>query len=173
MKKYTILKNWHYSFFLLGRLFGWNYNKKNYSFDFKMSKECWYEKKVGASNGLNKIGGLSFGIFGIHRNSVRLTWIPNFEKKGFILLYGYVYDNLNKTHTSRYICEIEAEKKYTCSLDMVKDDYYFKFDMYPFGTIEMENNLEDSPIQKQNYPYFGGHERSPQKMDIWLSIKAV
>ena len=171
MKKYTILKGWHYALFLFGRLFGWNYNKKSYTINFKFSKECWYKKEFVKISGLNKLGGISFGIFGIHKNSVRLSWVPNFDKEGYISLYGYVYDELDKTHSSKYICEVETEKEYECLILLNNKDYEFEFNIPTIGIIKMANNFKDHLIQKKNYPYFGGHDRSPQKMDIWLSIK--
>ena len=62
MKKYTILKNWHYAFLFFGRFLGWHYNKKNYSLNFKFSKECWWKIPRNIDDyDINKLCGLSFG----------------------------------------------------------------------------------------------------------------
>lgn len=170
MKKYTILKNCHYAFFLLGRIFGWHYDKTYYNIFFKFSKECWWSTPRNSDDyDLNKLAGFSFGLFGIHKNSVRITWRPNFEKKGFISLYGYTYDSAKKEHTAEYLAEVEVEKNCICLLSLNEDSYIF--DMGSFGSIEMDNKTPDSLIQKEIYPYFGGNNKSPQKMSIWMKIK--
>ena len=167
MKKYTILKNWHYAFFLFGRLFGWHYNTKEFVIGFRFSKECWwYPPRNINDNDLNKLIGLSFG--NIHKNSVRLSWSPNFEKEGIIKLYGYTYDESIKEHNMKYFCEVKVENDIFLHLLLNDDKYVFRFMEKEF---EMENKTKDGKIQKNNYPYFGGNNKSPNIMKIWASIK--
>jgi hypothetical protein len=173
MKKYTILKGWHYAFFLFGRLFGWYYNKKKYLVRFKLSKECWWTPARNKDDyDLNKLCGISFGLFAIHKNSVRLTWVPNFEKEGYVKIYGYVYDSSKKTHESKYICEIQVDKEYICHLSIDDTNKIYIFDMSPFGMTEMENKTTDNKLQKKAFPYFGGNNRAPVTMYIWKCIKS-
>ena len=170
MKKYTILKNWHYAFFLLGRLFGWSYNKTEFNMKFEFSKECWWTPSRNADDyDLNKLCGISFGLLGIHKNSVRLAWVPDFSKKGVIKIYGYTYDSVGKSeHKSLYICDVNVDTTYDAKI-VCKDDKY----LISVGSteIEMDNKIKDNKIQKEDYPYFGGNNRSPQKMYIWTSVK--
>lgn len=168
MTKYTIFKNWHYSFFLIKRLFGWYYNKKNFIIYFELSNDCWWATPRNSDDyDLNKLAGISFG--GIHKNSIRLTWTPNFQKVNVIRLYGYTYDHSMKEHTSKYLCEIETNKEYACNLKITDNTYIL--DMSLLGAIGMENKSKDGNIQKITYPYFGGNNKSPNKMDIWMKIK--
>jgi len=168
--KYTILKNWHYAFFLFGRLFGWGYNKKKHVITFKFSKECWWNPPRNQDDyDLNKLAGISFGLLGIHKNSVRLTWKPKFEKEGILELYGYVFDSSQKYHMSKYICDVKTDNEYVCILSFRESDYLF--DMWPFGSITMENKTIDNKLQKIVYPYFGGNNKSPRKMYFWVKTK--
>lgn len=71
MKKYTILKNWHYSFFLFGRLFGWYCNKKTFNIKFKFSKECWWNPPRNQDDyDLNK-----YLVFYLETE----LWTPNYD----------------------------------------------------------------------------------------------
>ena len=167
MKKYTILKNWHYSFFLFGRLFGWYCNKKTFYIKFKFSKECWWNPPRNQDDyDLNKLYGLSFGFF-IHKDSVRFTWKPKFEKEGVIEIYGYTYDASKKEHTSLYLCDVNVETEYDGLLGISDSKYELNVGT---SVIVMNNSSKDNKIQKEVYPYFGGNNRSPQKMNIWVSF---
>lgn len=170
MKKYIILKDWHYSLVLMTRLFSWFYDEKKFKIQFKFSKDCWYPKTDNNEH-YNKLTGISFGVFEIHRNSIRICWKPNFLKNGKIQLYGYVYDNNIQIFESKFLCEVDVEKEYTCILSI--ENKIYKLDMGDMGTIEMENNLIDSKIQKQIYPYFGGISVAPQNMEIWVEMKKI
>lgn len=170
MKKYTILKNWHYSLVLFERMFSWYFGKKEFKIDFKLSKECWYPQTDNNSH-YNKLAGVCFGVFGIHKNSVRLCWMPNFSQQGKILLFGYVYDSNTKNFQSRYFCEVDVETKYTCILSLYEDMY--EFDMDPIAILEMENNLDDGKFQKKTFPYFGGKAKAPHNIDVWVEMKKV
>lgn len=168
MKKYTILKNWHYCLTFFERLVSWFYDQSEFNIEFKLSKQCWYPK-TNSNNHYNKIIGLCFGIFGMHKNSVRLYWIPNFEKPNKLFLYGYSYDSFYKDHESKYFCEIDVDTKYVCTLTLTDDSY--EFNIHTLGNFEMENNIEDSKFQKKTFPYFGGKDRAPHKMVVWSDLK--
>lgn len=168
MKKYTILKNWHYSLVLFERMFAWYFGKKEFKIDFKLSKECWYPQTDNNNIHYNKLAGVCFGIFGIHKNSVSLCWMPNFLQQGKILLFGYVYDSHTKNFQSKYFCEVDVETKYSCILSLYEDMYVF--DMDPIAIIEMKNNLDDSEFQKKTFPHFGGKAKAPHKMRVYTLI---
>lgn len=170
MTKYTILKGWHYAFFLFRRLLGWSWDKKKFVISFKLSKECWYPGP-DENHSLNKLTGLSFGLFGVHKNSVRLTWIPKFDQQGKFEIYGYIYDPTINGHSSKYFCDVDAENTYTCALDIDEGEYIFE--MCDVAICEMENATEDSRIQKLCYPYFGGEMKAPQTMQIWAEVHSI
>jgi hypothetical protein len=169
MTKYTILKGWHNSFFLFRRLLGWYWNRNKFIIFFKLSKECWYPGP-DKNHSLNKLTGLSFGIFGIHKNSVRLAWIPKFDQQGKFEIYGYIYDPSIKKHLSKYFFTMDAENIYTCTLHIENDKYIFKINDIIY---EMDNITKDSKIQKLCYPYFGGKSKAPQTMRIWVNVHVM
>ena len=169
MRKYTILKGWHYAFFFFRRFFGWHYNDKNFSIKFKFSKECWWNPPRNQDDyDLNKLYGLSLGFFSIHKDSVRFTWRPNFEKIGVIDIFGYIYDENKNGHISLYLCSVNVEEEYSGQL-LLSDDKY----ILSVGTnvIEMDNYTSDCKIQKELYPFFGGNNKSIQKMYIWVDFQ--
>ena len=168
MKKYTILKNWHYAFFLFGRLFGWYHGKDRFEIKFKFSSECWWNPPRNQDDyDLNKLFGLSFGLFSIHKDSVRFTWCPDFDNVGKIKIYGYVYDSNKKDHDSLYLCTVDVDKEYTGYLYLSGDKYIFQIGT---DTITMDNKTPDKKTQKEIYPYFGGNNKAIIKMYIWVSF---
>ena len=170
MKKYTILKGFHYSFFLIGRLFGWHYNKKKFIINFKFDPTCWwFPCRNNDDKDLNKLSGISFGLFGVHKNSIRLTWRPNFEKSGIIEIHGYMYDDEVNEHESRFIGEVEVDKLYSAKIECTQHYYYISLGD---KKIKFSNISFDPKIQKELYPFFGGNNSAPNKMYIWTEIIA-
>jgi hypothetical protein len=171
MKKYTILRGWHYAFFLIERLFGWFYNKTEFNIKFKFSPECWWDSPRNSDDyDLNKLCGISFGVFAIHKNSVRLAWVPDFKTQNNIKVYGYVYDGTrNDPHISQYICNVNTDITYDAKI-VIQDNKYII--SVGDSTIEMKNNTKDHKIQKKGYPYFGGNNRAPVRMSIYECIKS-
>jgi len=169
MKEYTILKNWHYAFFLFERLFGWYYGRQLFLIKFKFSNECWWGAPRNIDDqDLNKLIGLSFGY--IHKNSVRLAWKPNFDKPNIISVFAYIYDSSSNKFISKYMCDVETNKDYMCYLNLHDSEEYV-FNVLGIGTYEIDNITKDKKIQKLLYPYFGGNNAAPQKMKIWAELK--
>ena len=167
--KYTIFEGDHYSFPFI---FKPRFNINRLDFKFILSKQCWYEYENADSNDLNKIYGISYGLTGIHKNSIRLGWIPDFSNKNKIKLYYYGYEN-NSTHISKYLLTVDTEKEYD-------------IDMFLHGKIgepiklciELNDNiiLYDEVCKiKTNWlafickPYFGGNNVSPKTMVIEIN----
>lgn len=174
MKKYTILKGWHYAFFLFGRLFGWHYNKKKFVINFNFSKDCcWAPPRDQNDYDLNKLYGLTFGLFSIHKSSVRLTWVPNFNKgwEDYISLYGYTYDPSFSGHQSKYLCDVKVDTDYSCNISITDDKYIF--DMTSLGIkIEMDKT-SNKKLEKEIYPYVGGNNTAIQKMNVWAKLEII
>jgi hypothetical protein len=168
MKKYTILKNWHYAFFLIQRALGWSWNKTEFHIKFKLSNECWWTPVRNDNDyDLNKLCGISFGLFAIHKNSVRLAWVPDFNNKDMMRIYGYTYDGVD--HIFEYICTVNTDATYNAKI-VIKDDRYII--SVENNQIEMENITQDRHIQKRTYPYFGGNNRAPNTMYVWECIES-
>ena len=170
MKRYKILKGWHYAFFLFGRLCGWHYDKKQFIINFKFSSECyWVPPRNQDDYDLNKLYGITFGMFNIHKDSVRLTWVPKFGSN-LISIYGYIYDKSSPEHVSQYICDVEMEKEYTALITLEDKKYHFSLN----GTeIYMDNTTPDNKVQKEIYPYFGGNNRAITTMYVYADLMAV
>ena len=171
MKRYKILKGWHYAFVLFRRLGGWSYNEQRFLIKFKLSKECWWSPKRNKDDGdLNKLIGLSFGVFGIHKNSLRLVWRPDFDNRGKIQIYGYVYDTKIKGHTTKYITTVSTEQLNYASFNIFPDKYRISVNNI---TIEMDNPTADKKVQKTLYPYVGGDNTAIRTMYFNQEIKPV
>jgi len=79
--KYTILKNWHYSIFNPFKHKWVKFNCNEVRFKFILPKNAWYAKENEDNAEWNILYGVSYGFFGIHNNSMRFAWRPDFEVK--------------------------------------------------------------------------------------------
>ena len=170
MKRYTIFKNWHFAFCFFRRFIGgWYYDESLFTFTFKFSNECWWNTPRNHDDyDLNKLMGISFGLR-LHKNSVRLAWRPNFDKPNTISVFGYMYDESKDTHTSMYLCDVSTNQECLCYLNLYDSAYVFN--VPGISKIEMINPTQDKKIQKRLHPYFGGNNKAPQTMKIWVKLK--
>ena len=169
MKRYKILKGWHYAFILFRRLGGWSYNKKTFNIKFILSKECYWSPKRNPDDGdINKLIGLSFGVFGIHKDSLRLGWRPDFNDEGMIEILGYVYDMASKEIIKRHITTVSVNAVNYGIFQILPG-------LYRIGVngniIEIPNDSPDTKIQKVTYPYVGGDNTAIRTMYFYQSIK--
>ena len=75
--KYTIKKGKHFANFTLNRLFP--FTRKRIKGKIMFSNECWHNKDSIPHTGWNKAVGIA-QMFGVHTNSGRLVWQPDFDK---------------------------------------------------------------------------------------------
>ena len=69
---------------------GWKI--KTLSLRFVFRNECWWAPARNQDDlDQNKLAGIGFGT-NHHNNSVRLTWVPDFDNPGMIRVSGYTYD---------------------------------------------------------------------------------
>ena len=169
MKKYVIYKGFHYAFFLIGRLFGWSWNKKKFKIRFKFDERAWWTPPRNYDDyDLNKLAGKSFG--GIHKNSVILTWEPDFDIEGVMDIYGYTYDSSINTHTAKYLCSVSCDIEQAAILELHDDVYYFALNG---RFLQMENKTKDCKLQKNCFPFHGGNNTAPNTYNIWTKIEAM
>lgn len=92
MRKLFILKGFHYSTFTPRLFYSKNFSR---SVSVKFDRSCAYE--IEEKSCVNKLWGISFGLFGVHKNSYRFGWTYNKEQDN-ITIWSYVYNNgkLNK-----------------------------------------------------------------------------
>ena len=169
MKKYTIYRGWHYCFFLIGRLFGWHYNKKKFKIRFKFDERAWWTPPRNNDDyDLNKLAGKSF--WGVHKNSVRLTWVPDFDIEGVVDIYGYTYDSSINTHTAKYLCSVSCGIEQAAILELHDDFYGFALNG---RFLQMENKTKDSKLQKELYPFIGGQNTAIRTMNIYTKVESI
>jgi len=171
MKRYKIKKGWHYAFILFRRLGGWSRNRKTFLIRFKLSKECYWSPKRNPDDGdINKLIGISFGIFGVHKDSIRLGWKPDFDNHGIIEIYAYVYDKKSKVTIKRKITTVPVEQIHRGMFQILPNLYRISVNN---SIIEIPNESPDKKIQKVLYPYFGGDNTAIRTMYFYQLIKPL
>jgi hypothetical protein len=93
MRFYKIKKGDHYcsmSIFEKIGAMGWKVKTMDVKFLFR--PECWWAPPRNNDDlDQNKLAGIGFGT-NHHKNSVRFTWVPDFDKQNVIKIFGYTYD---------------------------------------------------------------------------------
>ena len=166
MKTYTILKVFHYSNFFpcICSIKDTNIFEGTFSFD----DSCKYT--IDEESCVNKLFGFCFGLFGIHKNSIRFGWTYN-EPMNSIFIWSYYYKD-GKLHKNKiFSCNINEKHNYKIELHRISSvlgNYTFRFlidnnEVYGFQEL---NNLNNKCLLTLG-PYFGGNTRAPHKMKIF------
>jgi hypothetical protein len=169
MKKYLIKENQHYTFSNpFERLFSFRWNVKYVDIKFSFVAGCWWkEPRNNDDNDVNKLCGITFGFFGLHKNSIRLGWKPDFSKIGKVKIYVYWYENGKRE--SFEITTVDILNTYNACI-YIKDDTYIV-------TVNRETRsiwFKNKKISKWNlktFPYFGGNNSAPKNIIIELQTK--
>jgi hypothetical protein len=102
---------------------------------------------------------------GVHSNSVRLTWIPDFDVNGKLRIFGYTYDE--KSTDPKFTClEITSvQVGQTCEgcIESVGNEYVITVNGV---TVRMANVNADPNLCLRLFPYFGGNNTAPQDMTV-------
>ncbi len=177
---YTIYKNWHYSF---PRLISMWFGDNSRYYQCKFESSCyWSPMRNDDDYDLNKLCGYQYGIFTVHKSSIRVSWVPNFDKAGVIDLYGYEYDKSFIGHDSLYLGSVVVGEEFNISIENLRQyDMNNKF-MYGFyhiklmdtsgnikNGIKMKNSINNSFWNKfgfRLFPYAGGNNVAIHKMKI-------
>jgi hypothetical protein len=170
MRFYLIKKGNHYasmSFFEKIGAIGWNV--KTLSLRFSFRKECWWAGPRNQDDlDQNKLGGIGFGT-NHHNNSVRLTWVPDFENNGMIKVYGYTYDEKKEGQkfAITYIKSVHVEETVSGKIESRDKSYFITVGD---TTIKMDNIKSDPGLCFRLFPYFGGNNTAPHDMVIELEM---
>jgi hypothetical protein len=166
MKSYSIKKGSHYSTKgLFERLGAICCNFKTLSVRFKFHTDCyWAPARNPDDNDLNKLTGIGFGL-NLHKNSVRLAWVPDFDIAGTIKIYGYSYDEkkVDPKFTFLYITSVPVEQTYEAKIESKAGKYVITVNKV---VVEMDNLHKDPKICFRLFPYFGGNNTAPKDMLI-------
>tara|TARA_R100000656_G_scaffold124082_1_gene101479 strand:- start:1508 stop:1984 length:477 start_codon:yes stop_codon:yes gene_type:complete len=120
--------------------------------------ENWYDKSFVKHSGWNKLTGVG-QIFGVHQNSGRLVWQPNFNKPGYFKIAGYVYSN--GIRTDSIFANIKAGEWVNYR---VAHNGRWEF-MINGVTIRMTGIKPCLPIKL--FPYFGGKDKAYYTMRFY------
>lgn len=165
MKKHIIFKGFRRSFPF--KIVGLNkIDDYIYKRSFKFTDSCKYNLKTEDQMDWNKLYGVSFGIFGIHKNSVRFTWRYNLTTEKIelgVCWYLEGYKNYYK------ICDVEINDIINFKLTFLYDSIIFTIldDLVPIGKYVLYFN--ENILNKQKYEcgmYFGENKRAPQTITI-------
>lgn len=171
--KFTIPKNWHYSlpFFIQP-----HFNVEQSIHSVKFEKNCWYEKSEVEDTGINKLMGYGFG-FDHHKNSIRIGWQPDFEKKDSILLYAYWYDETQEGYQKKFIRDVQVNQQYDISITINEPCSDELGACYKLSVMNKNGGPDYFTEVPKNHdikwgfvlrPYFGGNSRAPWKMKIYI-----
>jgi len=157
--KFTIKKGKHYSCFNLDKLQPFASKRKG---KVNFSLPCWYPRSSVEYTGLNKLTGLA-QFLGIHENSGRLVWHPDFENPGIIEIYGYVYSDGERTEKKIDNAVCGAEYEYSVIYSNTMQSWIFEFNGQK---LLMGGKRPKLPVKC--FPYFGGKSVSPNTMTVKL-----
>ncbi len=157
---YVIKKGRHFAKWSINRLFP--FSKVRTRGHIKFSKDGWHSRDAVEHTGWNKIVGIA-QAFGIHKNSGRLVWQPDFENEGVLKIAGYRYSNGGKWHAVHFV-DVKVDRWYEYEVKWSDGAWVFTMN-YRFTT--MSGNKPKLPTKC--YPYFGGRSTAPQTMKITLA----
>jgi hypothetical protein len=110
---------------------------------------------------INKLYGFSDNNADHEQFSARFGW--NWAR-GALRLYGYVYNNGQRT--SQEITPIKIGTEYNCSITVSADHYVFNSND---TTINLPRTSATAKGEGYRlFPYFGGDETAPHEIDIWI-----
>ena len=101
----------------------------------------------------------------IHNKSARLAWQPDWNERGVIRLYAYVYPGSSHWR-AKYITSVKVGEWFEFKLNNVNDAWLF--------WVGSENELGETVVIDgikprflvKAFPYFGGKSVSPKTIKI-------
>lgn len=120
---------------------------------------CRYILDKGDQHDWNKLFGFFYGIFGIHKNSVRFVWRydPIMDK---IEIAAYYYSDGQRIYTIVKIVDINTPVVLTIS--RIKESIMMSCD----GIIKDGMKIQSNKLAFGCGLYFGGNRRAPQNITI-------
>lgn len=156
-----ILKGFHYSTF-----FPWIYNLKNkdeFTYTVEFTNSCRYS--IDEESCVNKLFGFCFGLFGVHKNSIRFGWTYNNINQNIdIWKYCYINGKLNKQKISNV--EIGEKAEFKIKIQIINNNKQNIFLIKNDQCLSSQLYKEQSKWLFSLGPYFGGNTRAPQHITI-------
>jgi len=165
MKQYLIPKGEHRSTWFPR----FHFKGHEFTIKVKFNSSCRYKIHGDDQYDINKIGGYGFG-WNHHKNSFRLGWTWNTDKKK-IVLWAYVYYDGNRTYQA--IKECSDTETVTVRVKLGKTSGW------PVWMVYANRDIAPTYIQASGsfpkwgfklYPYFGGQETAPHDIEIGVEV---
>lgn len=164
-KKHIIYKGLHRPFPF--KIKGLNIIDKHiFKKTFKFTESCRYNLYTEDQLDWNKLYGVSFGLFGIHKNSARFVWRYNLVTQK-IEIGAYWYLEGYRNYYS--MCDVEINDLVNFKITFLHDSVIFTVldDMIPISKYVLY--MKEEVLRKNRYEcgiYFGGNRRAPQRIEI-------
>lgn len=166
MKKFIIKEGRHRPFSLIpacikGMCIGDSIIKKKVMF----TQSCRYYLNNGDQQDWNKLFGVCFGLFGIHKDSARLVWRYN-PQYDVIEIAVYYYKDGTRTFQKVFDVAIGEERTFEMEL------YHSEGFTYVATFVDECTQLDNERFDKDNYIalgcglYFGGNQTAPHDIEI-------
>lgn len=148
---------------------------------FMIPKGNWYRKEewLGSSfvdaGDYNKLCGRTYGLLGIHKNSIRLAWLPDFKKKYQFNVCQYVY-NGNNEWEAKFAFKAKGNIRYNLKVNHMQSAFNL-YKPYKELLVTSGKNVRHSakvPLETNRrgfrcWPYFGGDNVANKNM--WFNLK--
>ncbi len=168
MKEFIIEKGNHYCNGFWKKFLHPRWGHEKWGLTFMLPKENWHPSIAGET--INKLYGCGFG-FNHHKNSWRLGWKYNFNKKYHFWIYAYIYDETG-SHIAKKIGEVSGGKYYDGMVESMSHKYWFTF-LSVGDLVTLPNNHKDCKLQWDLNPYHGGHNVAPQRELFYIDYKPL
>lgn len=161
MSKWTIFKGFHISTFLPKFYFLNKREEIEETYKITFNESCRYT--INEKSCVNKLFGYCFGLFQVHKNSVRFGWTYSEENdKVIIWIYTYQESKLNKFKI--YECEISGkEYEFSIKTSIKRQETFFYIN--GIEVYKTNVNIYSKIIATLGF-YFGGKTRAPHKIKI-------
>ena len=141
----------------------------NTTWEVKFDENCLY--KIEEESCVNKLFGYSFGLFGVHEESIRIGWAAEGEA---IILYSYIYTG-GKLHKSK-ICTCKPGITYKINLRLTNLGQSWDASIHITDPELQQTKMFWCEFELKPFKfllslgiYFGGHSRAPRTMNIYVN----
>lgn len=144
------------------------HSTREFSIVCKFDSSCIYSFDNDKNLAINKIFGLAFG-WNHHWNSFRIGWRC---KDDLIEILAYWY--VDKKRFDKGLFFVTTDKRFYVNVRLVNNQaliIYKKEKEEKFNKVNFVFNSNDKAIPEigyVNYPYFGGTNKTPHNMTIYL-----
>jgi hypothetical protein len=162
MNKFLIKANSHHTWGL--HRFGITFKNK-IAFRAKFSNDCLYDLKNVNNYDINKLFGFSTTLWH-HNQSARVGWRRHDDTSIEVLTYSY---NNHKRIDETLLGIVKPDQEFTCTIEDTESHY-----VYTYNDGDKFNKVSDPKLSDKVwfkyllFPYFGGDQKAPHDMTIYL-----